>query len=42
MTTNGLSLKHQGDALVANIRGRHARDVTILKPPRVVLAQIFR
>lgn len=35
MTTNGLSLKHQSDTLVANIRGRHARDVTILKPPRV-------
>ena len=42
MTTNGLSLKHQSDTLVANIRGRHARDVTILKPPRVELAQILR
>jgi hypothetical protein len=39
MTTNGLSLKHQSDTLVANIRGRPARDVTILKPARVELAQ---
>jgi hypothetical protein len=37
LTTNGLSLKHQSDTLVANIRGRHARDVTILKPPRLEL-----
>jgi hypothetical protein len=41
MTANGLSLKHQSDTLVANIHGRHARDVTILKPPRVELAQIL-
>jgi hypothetical protein len=41
MTTNGLSLKHQSDTLVANIRGRQARDVTILKPPRLELAQIL-
>jgi hypothetical protein len=42
MTTNGLSLKHQSDTLVANIRGRHVRDVTILKLPWVELAQILR
>jgi hypothetical protein len=37
MTTNGLFLKHQSDTLVANIRGSHARDVTILKAPRLEL-----
>ena len=42
MTTNGPSLKHQSDTLVANIRRRQARDVTILKPLRGELAQILR
>ena len=42
MTTNGPSLKHQSDTLTANIRGRQARDVTILKPLRVELAPILR
>jgi hypothetical protein len=42
MTTNGLYLKHQSDTLVANIRGRHVRHVTVLKPPRVELARILK
>ena len=41
ISTNGLPLKHQSDTLVANIRGRHARDDTVFKPPRVELAQIL-
>ncbi len=41
MTTNGLSLKHQSDTLVANIRGRHDRSLAAVKPPRVELARIL-
>jgi len=41
MTTNGLSLKHQSDTLVANIRGRHDRSLATVKPPRVELARIL-
>ena len=41
MKANGLSLKHQSDTLIANIRGRHDRSLAAVKPPRVELARIL-